>query len=430
MKRGFCLVTLSSIFVLIASTIAHGQSQEEPSTWPTFRGANRTGVSTDTGLLKQWPENGPKLLWETEGAGRGYAGVAVSGGKLFTLGDAPSGADDSDEYLICFDQSTGKFLWRAKTGPPWTVGKGSWQSSRSTPTVDGDHVYVITPQGVLFCNATDDGAEKWSVNLKTEYGGKKAEMWGYSESPLIDGDHLICTPGGPENTMIALNKKTGEKVWTTSRAGDRGAGHASIVISEIGGNRVYVQTTGSGAMGVRASDGELLWTYDIDKTTAVAPTPNIRDELVFFAAGYGRGGALLRQVASGNQVSVEEVYPLNPRLTNKHGGIVLVGDHLYGDSDDKGAPFCAEFMTGDIKWKSRGSGKKSASISAADGYLYIRYSNGVMTLVEANPEKFEESGSFKVPGSGERPSWAHPVIADGKLYLREGDKVLCYDIKQ
>ena len=395
--------------------------------WPTFRGSDRTGVAPDTDLLEQWPEAGPKLVWEAKGVGRGYAGVAISGGKFFTLGDGPSTESDKDEYLACFNLADGSHLWSAKTGAPWTAGKPTWQSSRSTPTVDQDRVYVITPAGKLFCFSTD-GEEQWQIDLKAEFKGKKAEQWGYSESVLIDGDLLICTPGGPQNTMVALNKRTGEKVWSTKRKGDRGAGHSSIVISEIGGTRVYVQMTGSGAMGVRAKDGSLLWTFDIDKTTAVIPTPIIRDDLVFISVGYKRGGALLRQVAEGDQVSAEVVYELNTKLSNKHGGVVLVGDHVYGDSDDKGTPFCADLITGEIKWKSRGSGKKSASIAAADGHLYIRYSDGTMTLVEANPNGFRETGSFKVPGSGDRPSWAHPVILDGKLYLREGDSVLCYDI--
>ena len=393
--------------------------------WPTFRGADRTNVAPDKGLLQQWPDGGPELIWEAVGAGRGYASVAISAGRLYTLGDALSTSDDKDEYLICFDQATGKQLWKSKTGPQFNEGQADWQSSRSTPTVDGDRVYVISPQGKLVC-VNVNGKEQWRVDLKAQFGGKKAEMWGYSESVLIDGENLICTPGGPENTMVALNKATGEKVWSTPRDGDRGAGHSSVVISQIGSTRVYVQTTGSGAMGVRANDGKLLWTYDIDKTTAVIPTPIVREDLVFFAAGYNRGGALLRQVPRSDGITVEEVYPLNPKLNNKHGGIVLVGDYLYGDTDDKGTPYCAEFLTGEIKWKSRGSGKKSASVVAADGHLYFRYANGMMTLVEADPDSFQEVGSFKVPGSGDRPSWAHPVISDGRLYLREGDKILCY----
>jgi outer membrane protein assembly factor BamB len=183
-------------------------------------------------------------------------------------------------------------------------------------------------------------------------------------------------------------------------------------------------------MGVRASDGKLLWTYDIEATTAVIPSPIVRDDLVFFVAGYKRGGALLRQVVDDARgIKVEELYPLIPELANKHGGVVLVGDYLYGDSDDRGIPYCAELMTGKVLWKERGSGQGSASIAAADGHLYIRYADGTMTLVKASRDSLQEVGKFKVSGSGERPSWAHPVILDGRLYLREGDKILCYQLK-
>ena len=229
--------------------------------------------------------------------------------------------------------------------------------------------------------------------------------------------------------MLALNKMNGKKVWSTSRAGDRGAGHASIVISQLKRKRIYVQTTGSGAMGVDAKNGKLLWVYDIDQTTAVIPTPIVRDDLVFFSAGYGRGGALIRQTINRKQVAYEEIYGLNPKLTNKHGGIVLIDDYLYGDTDDKGTPFCANLMTGELEWKSRSQkGRGSACIAAADGHLYILFQNGILALVKASSDNYEEVSSFKVPGSGKRPSWAHPVISDGKLYLRESDKVLCYSL--
>jgi len=399
--------------------------------WPTFRGPARTAVAPDTGLLTEWPKDGPKLLWQVDGAGRGYASTAIADGKLYTLGDGSSTAPDADEYLMCFNLEDGKPLWKTKTGAPWNEGKPTWQSSRSTPTVDGEQVYVITPTGKLICCATADGKELWTKDLKGDFGGSKADIWGYSESVLVDGDRLVCTPGGEKNTMVALSKATGELIWTTSRAGDRGAGHASIVISDVGGTKVYVTTTGSGALGVRAQDGKLLWTYDIEKTTSVIPTPIVRGDLVFFTAGYGRGGALLRQVAGEEDaIKVDAIYPVKPDLANKHGGVVLVGDHLYGDSDDKGLPFCAELMTGNVVWKGRGSGRNSACVAAADGHIYIRYQDGMMTLVKADPEKFQEVGSFQVPGSGDRPSWAHPVILDGKMYLREGDKILCYDVRK
>lgn len=401
--------------------------------WPTFRGAERNAVSKETGLLQEWPEGGPTLLWETQGAGRGYSSLAISGGRIFTLGDGSSIADDKDEYLLCFEQKNGKYLWKAKTGPAWTSGQANWQSSRSTPTVDGDLVYVISPRGQVVCCETASGQERWRKSLDKDFSGTKADGWGYSESVLIDGPLLICTPGGEKMTMVALDKTTGELKWKTSREGDRGAGHSSIVISEIGGAKVYVQTTGSGPLGVRASDGALLWTYAIPQTTAVIPTPIVRGDLAFFSIGYGKGGLLLKQVATQNgEVKVEEVYPLKNALANKHGGVVLVGDYVYGDSEDKGIPFCGELLTGIAKenWKKRGTGKGSAAVAAADGRLYFQYADGTMVLVKADPEAFTEVGSFKIPGSGDRPSWSHPVIVDGKLYLREQDKILCYDIRK
>ncbi len=427
MRRCLAWLLTSSSVLLVAACVTADNAPA--GNWPTFRGAQRTAVAPDQGLLQQWPEDGPSLVWEAEGAGRGYSSLAIADGRIYTLGDSLSTADDKDEYLVCFAQDTGSPLWKAKTGPAWDSGNESWQSSRSTPTVDGDRVYVLTAQGELICFSTQ-GDEQWRKNLKDDFAGDKADGWGYSESVLIDGNKLVCTPGGSENTMVALDKMTGDTLWSCVREEDRGAGHASIVIAEVAGTRVYVTTTGSGAMGVRADDGKLLWTYEIDRTTAVIPTPIVRGDLVFFTAGYGRGGALLRQVtAAEGGVDVEEIYPLKRELENKHGGVVLVGDYLYGDSGDGGIPFCADLMTGEVKWKKRGSGRNSASFVAADQHLYVRYADGTMTLVKATPEDFEEVGSFQVPGSGDRPSWSHPVILDGKLYLREGDKLLCYALR-
>jgi len=398
--------------------------------WPTFRGADRTALAPDTQLLESWPADGPPLVWETTGAGRGYASVAIVGNRIYTLGDGLSTAADKDEYLSCFDRTTGRQLWKTKTGEPWNDGKESWQSSRSTPTVDGDMVYVITPHGMLVACRAADGAEVFRVDLKERFGGKKGDAWGYSESVLIDGDRLICTPGGEQAAVVALDKKTGADIWTCPMDDLRGAGHSSIVVSEVQGRRIYVQTTASGPIGVDAATGALHWRYPIDQTVAVIPTPIIRGDLVFFSAGYRRGGALLRQVPQADGgVTIEEIYGLNTDLANKHGGIVLVGDHLYGDSDDKGIPFCAELMTGKILWKQRGSGKNSATMMAADGHIYIRYSDGTLSLVKADPAEYREVGSFTVPGSGERPSWAHMVILDGLLYLREDDAILCYDLR-
>jgi outer membrane protein assembly factor BamB len=422
-----CLVlfTIASIATLPVATAAD---------WPTFRGAERTGVASDTGLLTEWPEGGPPLLWESAGCGRGYASPTIVGDRIYLLGDGLSTAPDADEYLACFNRKGGQQLWITKTGPAWNEGSPTWQSSRSTPTVDGDRVYVVTPFGQLVCCDVANGQERFRIDLKAVFGGKKGDGWGYSESVTIDGNRLVCTPGGEQATMVALNKMTGEPIWTCPIEGDRGAGHSSIVKSHIGGRTQYIQTTASGCCAVDAETGELLWSYPIDQTTAVIPTPIVRENLVFFAAGYGRGGALVRQnVAASGAIVMQEVYGLNQELANKHGGIVLVGDHLYGDSDDKGIPFCADLMTGEIVWKSRGSGRGSAAIVAADGHLYVRFQNGVLALVKADPAGYEEGGHFQIPHSDtdeSRPSWAHPVIVDGLLYLRESDHLLCYDLRK
>lgn len=419
----FCLTA----FLLYGSTFAiSGQGAD----WPTFRGPHRTAVSPDTGLLSSWPTNGPPLVWKAEGTGRGYSSMAIADGRLYTLGDTVASADDKDEYLMCIDVTNGKLIWKSKTGPAWMDRQANWGSPRSTPTVDGDRVYALTAQGDLVCCESSTGQEQWRKNLKTDFGGKKDDNWGYSESVLIDGEQLICTPGGDKATLVALNKMSGEPLWTTVREGDRGAGHSSIVISTVGDTRVYVQLTGSGALGVRAADGKLLWSFPIDKTTAVIPTPIVRDDLVFFSIGYRRGAGLLRQSPDGSGgVKVDEVYPLNTDLANKHGGVVLVGDHVYGDTEDSGIPFCAELATGKTMWKQRGSGKGSAAMIAAEGHLYVQFANGVIALVKASPDEYKEVSSFQAPGSGERPSWSHPVIVDGRLYVRQHDVLLCYDVR-
>lgn len=416
-------LTLSLLLFVVPAVAAFGHD------WPSFRGPDRSAVSKETGLLTKWPTDGPPLVWKVPGAGRGYASLAIAGDRIFTLGDGPSSEKDKDEYAICFDRQTGKRLWSRKTGKPWTAGQPTWQSSRSTPTVDGDAVYFVTPFGDLYCFDVSHGSQRWKKNLKEDLGGRKGDSWGYSESVLIDGDRLVCTPGGSEATMVALDKRTGALIWKAVRPKDRGAGHSCIMISEVGGTKVYVQTTASGPLGVRADDGKLLWSYPVDQTPAIIPTPIVRDDLVFYSIGYKRGGILFRQIPKANgEVGIKVIYPLDPRMANKHGGVVLVDDYVYGDTDDAGVPFCADMMTGKIMWKRRGSGRGSAAMAAADGHLYIHFADGTMVLATASPKGYKEVGSFKVPGSGDRPSWSHPVILDGKLYLREQDFVLCFDI--
>ncbi|MCA9128771.1 MAG: PQQ-binding-like beta-propeller repeat protein [Planctomycetales bacterium] len=425
---------LKNRFLFGLSVILASQGYLAAEDWPTFRGVGRTAVSSETGLLSSWGSEGPELLWTGDGAGRGYASPAVSHGRIYTLGDNLSTANDDDEYLTCFDAETGKQVWKCKTGPAWNSGRDSWQGSRSTPTIDGDRVFVLTPFGKLVCASAVDGSLLWQKDLKADFGGDKKDGWGYSESPLVDGNRVVVTPGGPQATMVALDKANGGTIWTCQRTGDVGAGHSSVVISQVGGKKIYVQNTGGGAMGVDAATGELLWKHDCEKPpTAFIPTPIVQDDLVYSVAGYGNGGALLRQVPGANgSINVNVIYDYQTKLGNKHGGVVLVGEHLYFGNEDKNVIKCADFMTGDILWEERGAGSGSTSVAFADGKLFLRYQNGTVALASANPGSFQEISTFKTPNSGgsNQPSWAHPVIADGRLYLREGDAILCYDIRK
>lgn len=401
--------------------------------WPTFRGADRTAVVSDAELLDSWGEDGPALVWTARGAGRGYASPAIAKGRIYTLGDSLSTASDKDEYLTCFDAETGKQLWMTKTGPAWNSGKESWQGSRSTPSVDDSKVYVITPYGKLVAANANDGTIIWQRDLKEEFAGKKKDGWGYSESPLLDGELVICTPGGKDSTVVALDRNTGELVWSCSRPNDVGAGHSSVVISQVGDKKVYVQNTGCGPMGIDAESGALLWEYEAQPPTAYIPTPIIKDNYVFSVGGYGLGGALLKQVPGSNgSVSIEEVYGFNSELDNKHGGLILVGDKIYGGAGDKSIVFGADLVSGEVLWKERGSGSGSTSVIAAGDKLIVRYQNGVVALASFGPDGFEEISTFEPPGAGDsiKPSWAHPAFANGKLFLRESDLIHCYQVSK
>jgi outer membrane protein assembly factor BamB len=421
-------------FAGLAFGVMCSQTSVVGQDWPTFRGADRTAVSAETGLLDRWDRSGPKLLWSSQGAGSGYASPAVAGGKVYTIGDLPSNGQNGSQYLSCYDMNNGKRLWATETGPAWNghPGQPSWNGARCTPTVDEDRVYTLNADGTLYCLSTD-GKIVWQKSLTADLGGKKYDSWGYSESPLIDGRLLICTPGGSKATMVALDKMNGELIWSCSRPRDPGAGHSSVVISHIGDRKVYVQNTGGGPIGVDAETGNLLWFYDIAPPVAFIPTPIIKDDLVLSVAGYGTGGALLRQVpASDGSISVKEVYGLNRELDNKHGGVILIGDHVFGGRQDRNQLFCAELLTGEVVWRERGSGTGSTSVIAADGKLFVRFQNGVVALAKASTDGYDEVSSFRTPDSGEGklPSWAHPVIADGKLLLREDDAIHCYDLKK
>jgi outer membrane protein assembly factor BamB len=399
--------------------------------WPTWRGAKRDAVSTESGLLKQWPADGPKLAWQSSGLGAGYSSLTIAGNRIYTLGDRADG-----QYVIALNLADGKQAWARKIGPVWDDGELG--GSRGTPTIDGDALYAIGTEGDLVCLDNATGAVRWQKSLPRDYNGQMMSDWKYSESPLVDGDRVLFTPGAFGSLIVAVDKKTGKDIWRAGgarlgNAGSNGAGYSSIVISEGAGVKQYVQLIGRGLIGVQASDGKLLWNYNrVANDVANIATPVVKGDYVFGSTGYQTGSALLKLAKTADGVSATEVYFLEPRtFQNHHGGFVLIGDYLYaGHGHNNGFPICLEFATGKVRWggnvRAEG-GTGSAAVLYADGRLYFRYQNGVMKLFDASPEGLKESGSFKIPGV-RKPSWSHPVIHRGKLYLREQDQLLVYDI--
>ncbi len=398
------------------SSSGSGSSSGE---WAQWRGPNRDGISSETGLLASWDNDGPPVAWSTRGAGRGYSSVSVSGGRIFTMGNRRGG-----EELIAFNAQDGEFLWSAP------VGQG--KDCNCTPTVDGNLVFGLGRNGDLVCVDAESGRVIWKKNFGSDYRGRMMSGWGYSESPLVDGDRLICTPGSDDAILAALNKRTGQTIWQTRMPSSGGAGYASPVISNAGGIKQYVTLVGRGLIGVAADDGRLLWHYQrIANGTANVPTPIVKGDYVFGSSGYGDGGsALLELRKSGNSIQAREVYYKSSKeLQNHHGGMVLIGDHIFmGHGHNNGFPVCVDMRTGRAAWgPERGPGGNSAAITAADGHLYFRYEDGTMALIEANPRQYKLKGSFRIKSVNGK-SWPHPVIADKKLYLRDQDELHCYDI--
>jgi outer membrane protein assembly factor BamB len=333
------------------------------------------------------------------------------------MGDSPERS-----FIYALDMN-GKLLWSAKVGRPG----GDHPGTRCTPTVDGDLVYALGQFGDLVWVEAATGKEHWRRNLNQDFGGRMMSGWGNSESPLVDGDKVLCTPGSSEGTLLALNKKTGEVIWQSKEFKDSAA-YSSIITAEIGGVRQYLQLTGGSVAGVAVEDGRLLWRATRRGSTAVVPTPIFHDDYVYVTSGYGVGCNLFKVTKSGAEFSAEQVYA-NKDMVDHHGGVVLVGEHLYGHSDSKGW-VCQEFKTGNVVWAEKQKLEKG-SIVYADGHLYLRgQSKGTIVLIEASPQGFTEKGRFEQPERSKDNSWAHPVVIGGKLYLRDQDILLCYDVKK
>jgi outer membrane protein assembly factor BamB len=394
--------------------------------WPQWRGPQRNGISAETGLLKEWPKDGPKLSWEAKDIGSGYSTPAVVGGRLYLLSN--EGLDN--EFVAALDAKDGKRLWSATLGK---VGNPKQQpnfpAARSTPTVEGDVLYALGSDGDLACVETAAGKVRWHKNIRTDFGGKPG-VWAYSESPLIDGDTVVCTPGGDEATIVAFNKKTGDVIWKCAAPGGDEAAYASAIVVESDGVKQYVQLLKRGLMGVDSRTGKFLWRYakPVSPYGANIPSPVVADNSIYTSAA-GIGGGVVKIKANEGAITPEQLY-FNLKLPAAIGGSLKVGDYLYGTTAK--SLMCVEFGTGQVKWEDPALG--TASLCCADGRLYLHGENGQIGLAEVSADSYRNKGQFTPPDQPRRISemekaWAYPVVANGKLYVRDQNMLWCYDVK-
>lgn len=404
------------------------------SDWPGFRGANRDGLCTETGLLQQWPKAGPAKVWTARNLGLGFGTPSVAGGKIYGLGTR--GGKDG---VWALKEADGSELWFAPFDDPRKSNQNNGPSG--TPTVSDGKVYALSSNGKLVCLEAGTGKKVWGVDYVNDYGGR-VQNWGYTESPLVDGDKVIGTPGSARGTVVAWNKDTGKEIWKAELRGGagNGGGYSSPIKATIGDIPMYIVLLGQsgGLVGVHAETGKLLWQYTAAAMggTAQIPIPIIKGDLVWVSTAYRGGSALLQLVPEGkDKVTVKELKTYRSDLMNHHGGMVLVGDYVYfGHAQNSGMPVCVEFKSGEIKWgpeKYPAGAQGSAAVLFADNRLYFRYQNGMMVLIEPSPQELKVVSSFKLPEPdvrGAPQSWPHPVIANGKLYVRDQNVLYCYNV--
>ncbi len=385
--------------------------------WPQWQGPDRTGLSKETGLLQQWPAPGPPVAWSISGLGAGYGSLAVKGDRIFV--QALQAAERAST-VSSLNRADGKVVWRKSIGRSGYNDRGP--GPRGTPTLDGDRLYALTENGDLACLAAADGTVKWQRNILADFSGRQIP-WLISESPLVDGNNVIVTPGGPKAGIVALDKMTGKTVWTSQQLSDE-AGYASPIAADVQGVRVIMTLTSRAGVGVRASDGKLMWRHtQVANDTANIATPVFHDNKVFYTSGYGVGAALLGLTAQAGDVKAQQIY-FTRDMQNHHGGVVLVNGYLYGFNNS--ILTCLEFATGKMMWRDRSVGK--GTLMYADGNLYIQSEDHVVGLAEASPAGYKEKGRFRIQDQG-FPSWAHPVVSGGMLYIRDQGTLAAYNIK-
>ncbi len=380
--------------------------------WPQWRGPRRDGVSTETGLLQRWPAGGPALAWRATGAGEGYSSFAVSAGKLYTLG-----ARQNTEYVMAFDAASGKKLWEVANGRRFSNDRGD--GPRATPTIDGGRVYAFGSSGDMTVLDAATGKVVWTQNLLQKFGGSNI-TWGLSESPLVLEDRILVMPGGRNSAIVALKKTDGSVIWQTQ---SDTPGYSSAVVHTVGSVRQAIVFTGSRALGLDVNDGRVLWSHTkAANNVANIATPIVRGNHVFLSSDYGTGAALLSLAPAGKGITASEVY-FTRDMRNHHASSILIGDHLYGFSS--AILTAMRFDTGAVAWRDRSVGK--GSMTFADGRLYLFSENGVVGLAEANPAKYVEHGRFTLR-TGNLPTWTHPVVSGGRLFLRDQDTLYAYTV--
>lgn len=390
--------------------------------WPQWRGPKRDNINTETGLLKAWPKDGPAIAWKVKGMGTGFSTPSIAQGRIFLMGNV-----DGKECLMALSEEDGEQIWSTPIGK--AGGAGGFEGPRGTPTVDGERVYSLGIHGDLICAQVEDGKILWRKHLQKDFGGSMPG-WGYCESILIDGDDLICCPGA-KYSMVKLNKMTGDETWTMQTPEVDNAHYSSCIIAEIGGVKQYITFMSGGVVGVDAKDGKFLWRYNKPANrTANCSTPLIKDGLVFGASSYSIGGGLTRVTVRDGKFTAKQVY-FTKFMMNHHGGMILLDGHLYGanDNDEHNGLVCMNYETGKVVWDKQTPGK--GAIAYAEGRFYFRNEgSGDVFLIEANAERYVEHGRFKQPDRSRAMAWPHPVIANGRLYIRDQDVLIAYDIKE
>lgn len=391
--------------------------------WPQFHGPNGDNLSSDTGLMKQWPEDGPALIWTCDGLGNGYSSISIGNGMIYTAGNLEK------QTVVTAMTMDGKIQWQVPNGDAWET---EYPGTRSTPTLDGDRLYHQSPLGNLICLDAVSGDKQWSVNILERFGAKN-NRWALAESVTIDGDHVICAPGGPKTAVAALDKMTGDTVWQSESAGDA-ASYATANVIEYQGLRIVLTMNAKAFIGVNADTGKLLFRYPFETEYDInALKPIFHDGQIFISSGYGKSGMersqLLKLTVSGDDATVEKVWG-STDLDSQHGGVILLDGYLYGSSHrlNNGKWICLEWSTGELQWAERGVG--SGSSTYADGMLYLLSERGNVGLLQATPESFQLVSQFRLPPGGQGRSWAHPVVCGGRLYIRHDTKLYAYDVKQ